>query len=376
MQYRRSLLFCLIVILTLCVTFSVGAEESSPIITVGVDDSTPSVVQAEEKFTVNVTLLNSADLELFTFKLDYDAENLTFVGYEIGNVFYTQNNEWADTECQEIATGKIRYQYLGTPSEAGNGILISFTFQAKTALNPRQSFMIDSNQVGAQLPGGAMIDGSSMGIVGNPPADENGDIVIHTCIYSDVEEVAATCEANAYTKYTCECGDFYVDEQADTALGHNYGAWVSNGDGTHTKVCANDATHTVTDYCSGGKATCEDKPICVDCNTEYGKAKGHFFYEPETCTSPRLCQECNKSLAPTEHFDVEIIPAVEPTYKTEGSTEGKKCSVCGEILEAPEVIAKKSATWIWVTVSVSAAVVVLGAAAVVFFVLKKKGSKK
>ena len=33
-----------------------------------------------------------------------------------------------------------------------------------------------------------------------------------------------------------------------------------------------------------------------------------------------------------------IIPAVAPTCTEVGSTEGKKCSVCGEILVAVEVV--------------------------------------
>jgi hypothetical protein len=38
------------------------------------------------------------------------------------------------------------------------------------------------------------------------------------------------------------------------------------------------------------------------------------------------------------HTAVEIIPAVKPTIDAPGSTEGKKCSVCGKILEAPQEI--------------------------------------
>ena len=73
---------------------------------------------------------------------------------------------------------------------------------------------------------------------------------------------AATCTAKAVYYTSCaECGqsskgtaDEATFEYGD-ALGHKYGEWVSNGDGTHTRVCANDSTHIETKACHGGKAT-------------------------------------------------------------------------------------------------------------------------
>ncbi|MBO5682718.1 MAG: hypothetical protein J6S10_01940, partial [Clostridia bacterium] len=65
----------------------------------------------------------------------------------------------------------------------------------------------------------------------------------------------------------------------------------------------------------------------------------------------------------------EEIPAVDPTYSETGLTAGKKCTVCGEVLVTPETVAKKSAAWIWITVSAS--VVVLGGGAALL-VMKKK----
>ena len=64
-----------------------------------------------------------------------------------------------------------------------------------------------------------------------------------------------------------------------------------------------------------------------------------------------VAQETIAALGHTE----ETIPAVEPTTSSTGSTEGKKCSVCGEILVAPETIAKKSLAWLWVLLSAAVA---------------------
>ena len=52
---------------------------------------------------------------------------------------------------------------------------------------------------------------------------------------------------------------------------HNWGEWISNGNGTHTRTCITDSSHTETGNCSGGKATSTEKAICETCHTAYGK---------------------------------------------------------------------------------------------------------
>ena len=95
---------------------------------------------------------------------------------------------------------------------------------------------------------------------------------------------AATCTAKAVYYTSCtECGrssEGTADEatfEYGNALGHKYGEWVSNGDGTHTRVCANDSTHIETKACHGGKATCTAKAICEVCGKAYGEMTAHTF---------------------------------------------------------------------------------------------------
>ena len=52
---------------------------------------------------------------------------------------------------------------------------------------------------------------------------------------------------------------------------HSWGEWTSNGNGTHTRTCATDSSHTETGSCSGGKATGTEKAICETCHTAYGE---------------------------------------------------------------------------------------------------------
>ena len=98
-----------------------------------------------------------------------------------------------------------------------------------------------------------------------------------TCDETETKPIEATGHdwegADCESPRTCKnCA-----ETDGEPLGHSYGAWVSNGDGTHTKTCVNDSTHTVTENCAGGNATCGNKPVCDDCGEEYGSVLGHSF---------------------------------------------------------------------------------------------------
>ena len=52
---------------------------------------------------------------------------------------------------------------------------------------------------------------------------------------------------------------------------HSWGEWTSNGNGTHTRTCTADSSHTETGNCSGGKATSTEKAVCETCHTAYGE---------------------------------------------------------------------------------------------------------
>ena len=133
---------------------------------------------------------------------------------------------------------------------------------------------------------------------------------------------AATCTAKAvyYTSCTnCGLSSKGTKNEATfeygNALGHKYGEWVSNGDGTHSRVCANDSTHTETKACHGGKATCTAKAICEDCGKAYGEMAAHTFTaktvaakylkSAATCTAKAVyytsCADCGLSSKGTKN---------------------------------------------------------------------------
>ena len=89
--------------------------------------------------------------------------------------------------------------------------------------------------------------------------------------------------------------------------GHTYGEWVSNGDGTHSRECTVDGCKGVeTMACSGGNATCTEKPICEICKGAYGK------------------------LDPNNHADLMHISAKAATEDTEGNIEYWYCEGCNK----------------------------------------------
>ena len=54
--------------------------------------------------------------------------------------------------------------------------------------------------------------------------------------------------------------------------GHTYGAWQSNGKGTHIRYCTVNGCDGYEDgKCTGGQATYFKKAVCQDCNAEYGE---------------------------------------------------------------------------------------------------------
>ncbi len=79
----------------------------------------------------------------------------------------------------------------------------------------------------------------------------------------------ATCTGGR----TCtDCGG------SSEPLGHDWGAWTQNSDEkTHTRICKRDTSHTETENCHGGTATCTAKAVCTACGGEYGEMAAHSF---------------------------------------------------------------------------------------------------
>lgn len=113
-------------------------------------------------------------------------------------------------------------------------------------------------------------------------------------------EHCSLCNKNFYSDGVTEMTDI-VKPKNDN---HDWNAWVSNGNGTHTRTCKRDSGHKENGTCSGGTATCTIKAVCEVCRTTYGDTAPH-------------------------DFDT-LIPEVPATTEDFGVKEHKDCKVCGK----------------------------------------------
>ncbi len=221
-----------------------------------------------------------------------------------------------------------------------------------------------------------------------------------TATYTVVTE--PTCLTAGLGRYQASFeADWAEDASKDvplSALDHDWGAWKSNGDGTHTRICARDSSHTETDNCGGGTATCTELATCTTCGETYGELAAHDFTaevaeedylkSEATCTEAavyyksctacgltsegteqedtfqsgdplghdydtkwsqdkthhwHVCQRCQDIADLEAHTASGWITDTAATAKADGEKH-KECTVCGYILETDTIPATGSKT--------------------------------
>ena len=178
-----------------------------------------------------------------------------------------------------------------------------------------------------------------------------------TAAYAVVTE--PTCLTDGLGRYQASFeADWAEDASKDvtlSALGHDWGAWTSNGDGTHTRVCTKDSSHTEDGTCSGGTATCTERAICDVCGGAYGALAAHDFTaevaeekylkSEATCTEPAVyyksCKACGLTSEDTEQEDTfQYGNPLGHDYDTEWSQDETHhwyvCKRCQDVAELEE----------------------------------------
>lgn len=182
-------------------------------------------------------------------------------------------------------------------------------------------------------------------ILGYIKADSNNHRVHIKCticgreneiIYGNLSRhTGGTQTPTCITGKICEkCGAEYG------ILGHDWGAWTPNGNGTHTGSCTR-CSEVKTASCTGGTATCTAKAVCEVCGGEYGEKDpdNHALVHPRakapTCTeigwdAYDLCVRCGyttRKELPALNHDLVRHVAQAPTC-TEKGWAYDTCSRC------------------------------------------------
>ena len=124
-------------------------------------------------------------------------------------------------------------------------------------------------------------------------------------------------------------------------LGHDWGAWTPNGNGTHTGSCTR-CSEVKTASCTGGTATCSAKAVCEVCGGEYGEKdpNNHALVQhaakAPTCTEKgwnayETCSRCNYTTyaeQPALNHDLVQHEAKAPTCTEKGWNAYETCSRC------------------------------------------------
>ena len=272
--------------------------------------------------------------------------------FAVGNV--TVPSTYKEKPVLKILKGAFNNCYYLSSIEVSEGIteieteavkdcdsLFSITIAKSVKTIGEKAFGFDFN--------GNAIEGFAVNGYANSAAAEyakaNGFTFTNICKHESFElsnVIKATCTVEGYSgdKVCKDCGEVLGKGETVPMTGHNY---------------VDDVT----------KPTCTEKGftshICSVCKDSYidsyVDAKGHTPAEavkenviPATCKSEGSydsvvkCSVCNTEISrkPVKtdklpHSE-EILPAVPATCIKTGLTEGKKCSVCGEVIVAQQEV--------------------------------------
>ena len=137
------------------------------------------------------------------------------------------------------------------------------------------------------------------------------------CVYTAVV-IPPTCETPGLTTHICnKCWHTY-DDTPTPAMGHDWGDWGSNNNGTHTRTCKRDSSHQETEKCHIVSQTVE--PTCTE--------EGYTDYSCSVCGYGYI----DMFLPAIGHQPGAWRRVLEPTRYAPGKEE-QRCMVCDMLLK-------------------------------------------
>ena len=151
-----------------------------------------------------------------------------------------------------------------------------------------------------------------------------GHTKVVDCTYGEGVVTAPTCTKNGYTTHTCTaCGYAYNDSETEK-LGHTFGGWTANTDGTHSRtctVCTDEEGRVETE-------TCADVETDEDCNCDKCGQFVKHSYGDATCDKPATCTVCGATTGGALGHDYTVFVKTVDYTCTENGYDIYKCSRC------------------------------------------------
>ena len=140
---------------------------------------------------------------------------------------------------------------------------------------------------------------------------EIGKNIVHTCSGG-----TATCTTQAICS---TCGKPYGTVDANN---HDWGAWTSNGDGTHTRTCSRSDSHT------------ETLPHADENSDHICDACGKIISNHEDANKDHKCDTCGKVLSECAdtNKDHKCDTCGKVLSECADTNKDHKCDVCGKVL--------------------------------------------
>lgn len=278
---------------------------------------------------VKILLKNNPGIAASILKVSYDSSVLTLDSFDFGAEFQKDGETPPNLNSPVTLTWSTSTANVsGDVTYATLHFTISKTAQPDTiaavraAYNNSDIINIDEEDVIFQITNGGVQ------IVNGVPGDINGDGVRNSKDLLRMRKYFASWDVEVDPVALDVTGDGEVNSKDLLRLRKFFAGWnveLWYGDIVYTK-CAHNLTAV-----AAKAATCVERGnvaywLCSNCLKYFTDAEG-----------VKEIAEADVWILAAGHTSVEI-PAVAPTTTTPGSTLGYKCSICGEILLAPEPI--------------------------------------
>lgn len=251
---------------------------------------------------------------------------IAMVGGIMGKIYYSDTTV---SNCYSVGTLK---------STTGKGTSYIGGVVGITKGTVANCYYLDSTAEKAVWPDGGTVDEAT----GPKTAAQLGDGTVLTLLINNRAD--SDHPWNRQCQYLAAAGKtlpVFKNQTGDEHT-HDWSAWTSNDDGTHSRRCTCNAAETVN--CSGGKATCKDEAVCEICKESYGSPDPnnhahlkHIDAKAATVAEEGniaywYCGDCNKyfsdAAAETEITKADTVTAKLPPKITAGDgavvTQGEK----------------------------------------------------